>query len=260
MADLLVQDFAIKSLKGGVVTDATTKEFVGEIEYGDGITISNTSDKVELKSGEGMSTLYSMSTNFASLLSGDFVMSTDLFKILTGGDEIQQATQTMLLRKTYNAKNGFDVTTGALTLDATPKAGGRMYVFGIDENGLRTQLTVGDPTANAKEYSITGTAVAVNPADGFIAVKVIADFEKEGLAFNKQAKSTKAYCYEFECAFINLKAKSEHIGVFRIPYGSISTNFDISASNAEFTKATIEVDCQLDTVEEINWQLLVATE
>lgn len=243
-----IENFVIKSMKNCLLynTDDTLK---GIIPYGDGITISNSSNDVEVRSGEGNQVIYSMASEFASDVSGSFIMNMDLFSALTGteGELVEKDT-------TFTDTRDYDVPSRTITLPFDPLTGGRMNVFALDKDGLRTKLTLGNGTDEGT-YSVTGKQIQVPST--VKRAKVIFDYSAMGVEFKKQAKDTKTYKLIADCIFVNLATNEEKVAQFKINKLKLAPNFDVSASNTEFAKVELAGKCLLDQGTNTNWILAV---
>lgn len=243
-----VENFAIKSMKNCLLynMDNTLK---GILQYGDGINITNSSSDVELRSGQGNTVLYSMASEFASEFSGTFVSSMDLLTSLLG----QTATPTEK-DVIFTETKDYPVSNKTVTLDNTPATGGKMNVFALDGNGLRTEMVLGNGT-DANTYSISGKVITV--PSGVATIKVVYDYNATGIEIKKEAKDTTTYKFVADCVFVDLASNVEHVAQIRINKFKLSPNFDIKASNTEFAKWELKAKCLLDAATNSNWIVAV---
>lgn len=245
----MMENFQITELLS-LVLQNPDKSFFGEIQYLDQITISNDASAQELRSGVGNAVLYSMSSDFKSTLNGEAIMSTDVFKMLTS------TNPTLGLQK-FTSTETITASGSTVTLGETPVAGGSMFVFSLDENGKRkSQLKIGTPASNATDYSITGKNITIHSTLAGSKIKVIYDYEKSGVSFNKEAKDTSIYRVTALCKAVDLATKEKKIGQFVIPAFKPSTSFEIGASNGDMVKVSLTGECLVDTATGISWSFV----
>lgn len=241
----------ILALLGMDVVDQKDK-FLGEIPFMDNISIANTNDKQELRSGENMNVLHTTYSNYASEMSGTAVMSTDLFTLLFGEKPTESASTLM-----YFVDKNLIPSANKVILSKTPASGKRLYVFDTTQKGKRVELSLGDPTSDPTKYSIEGSTITVNTA--VKSMRVSGDYTTQGMEFSKKAKQTppvKVYAY---CKYINLDTKTEDAAMFEATNAKFNPAFTLGASNGDMTKADISVDLNLDTTSGKSWMLKIDT-
>jgi hypothetical protein len=245
-----MENFQITELLGLVVhnPDGT---LAGLIDYMDGLTIDNSSTKSELRSGVGNAVLYSLSSEFQSTLSGDCVMSTDLFKILTSTTP-QTGEKKFMEVQTLKASG----TTIVLPIEVA--AAGRIHVFPLDNNGRRMkELKVGSPASNPTDYSILDSkTITVHSDNSGKSFKVIYERTGTGTTFRKEAKDSNIYRVVGRAKVVDLATKEKKVGQFIIPSFKPEVAFSIGASNADFTKATLSGECLVDPATNSSWDFV----
>ncbi|MEG2546342.1 MAG: hypothetical protein RSA51_07265 [Niameybacter sp.] len=246
---MAMENFQIVELLG-LVLHNPNGTLAGTIDYMDGLTIDNSSSKQELRSGPGNSVLYSVSSEFQSSLSGDCVMSTDLFKVLTSTQPVEGSHKFML--------NEIIQASGTtVVLPEVPAAGGKIHVFPLDGVGKRLgELKVGTPTSNEADYSIQTKNITVHSKMSGKKFKVIYEVEKEGTRFRKEAKDSSIYRVVGMAKAVDLATKEKKIGQFIIPSFKPEVAFSIGTSNGEMTKAAIAGECLLDPSTNSSWDFI----
>lgn len=241
-----MNNIQILELLGMTVLDQNNA-YVGEIPYMDNIQFSNSSSKKELQSGPKMSTLYTISSEYKTEVSGSAVMSVDLLTLLFGETPISGTTRFL--------KNE-DKTVSSLTatLAETPVSGGRIIVYNTT-GGNKVLLTTGTPASDPTKYSITGKVITVNTA--VTSIKVIYDYDKTGIEFAKKAKASPSLKYYAACKYVDLDAKQERISVFEMTNATMSPDFSVQASNADMAKIDIKLDANIDISTGKSWSLKI---
>ena len=223
----------------GLALYNSRNEFAGVIEYMDDLNLDMSSTKQELRSGPGNAVIYSVSSEFASSLSGNCVMCTDLFKAYTGGEP-----HTGTLKFTKVEELTADGTS--VTLSEEPAADGKLDVWVLDENGKRkTKLTKTGSVSSSGEFSISTNTITLHGDETDSKIKAIYEYDKSGTRFRKYNVDTETYRAVGMGKAIDLTSptKEKKIGQFIIPAFKITNAFQIGMSNADFTKATIEGEC-----------------
>lgn len=247
-----LENFLIKSLKNVVVRNIATGEFMGTIDFADDITIDSSSTESKYTSGEGMSTLYSFYSEFTSDLSGNFVASVDLMKMILGVDDITPRTQ--LFSKTETLHVGG--TAGEFTLKNTPKTGVDPDVFELDKNGKRTKLIKASGSTPAKgSYVVADKKIKTDAS--VTDIKVIYKYENLGIAFDKMSTVAAPVALEGECLVIDLGDKAEKTANIIIPAFQISPNFSLVVSNSDLGKFACTGSCLKDSLTGKSWSVIV---
>ena len=234
----------------GLVFTNPDGTFAGTIDFMDSITLDNGATEKELRSGVGNGVLYSVSSEFTSDLSGECVMSSDFFKIITSNVPTT-GMQKFMSSEIYTASG----TT--IVIPETPAAGTKMYVFPLDTNGRReNELKLGTPATNAADYSITGKNITVHSSLSGSQFKVIFTYEKEGTKFSKEAKDSSIYKVTALGKVVDLATKEKKIGQFAIHAFKPAVAFQIGMSNGDFVKASISGKCLVDAVTRTSWDFI----
>lgn len=225
--------------------------YLGEIAYMDNITISNTSEKKELKSGEKMQTLYSFSSNYNSEVSATAVASTDLFTLLFGESPVENANTSIF----FNEKS-LKPVAGEVKLKHKPDATKSMFVFDTTKAGERVELKLGDPATDPTTYSIKDDVITVGAS--VETVKVAYYYLSKGLEFAKKAKESPSVKLFALARYVNLDTKQEDTASFEMLNAKVDPNFTLNASNDDMQKVDISISANVDLTTGKSWSLKIA--
>lgn len=235
--------FAIIGIKDLVVKDKGTKAVQAKFSHLVNINISDELSTDYLRGGFSNPKLLTIyGDRDTTLTATSATMSTDLLKILTN-------SSTEIKTKSEQMVEDLVLSTGKFTIKETPTSGVAPTIFKLDEYGkeVKPALTVGTPTSNEGDYSISGKDITCHSSVKKIRVYYETSVEVETI----EVKDVTPKNYEF--AGLAVAKEIESGKLYRvwieIPNGSIAPSYNIGAKNEASAPDSIElkIDCLMDT-------------
>ena len=235
--------FALIGIKDLVVKDRATKAVEAKLSHLVNINIADELSSDYLRGGytnPKLLTIYG--DRNTTLTATSATMSTDLLKILTG-------TQSEVKTKLEQMVEEPALKEGKFTIKYEVASGAEPTIYALDEYGkeLKPALTVGTPTSEAGQYSITTKDITCHAGVKRIRVYYEASVEVETIELGNVTPKS------YEIAGLAVAKEIETGKLYRvwveIPNGSISPTYSISAKNEASAPDSVEltIDCLQDT-------------
>lgn len=218
--------------------------------------VETTGETVYAQGGRGNARLIGFSSNRqARITLQDAIFDNSAIAMLTGNDLVNG-------KKTVDINEVQAVTSGKITLSKTPK-GAIVSVFKLNPDGTNgDEYTLGTPTTNPKEYSVSGKDLTVNSAVAngtqfkvYYQVETATDAKTIKVTSDEFGKSFRVV---MDVLVVDEYTKEAFEGQLRIPNAKFEDNFNLSFS-ADGDPAVLDLNMEIlkSPVNTDMWELIV---
>lgn len=216
----------------------------------------NNVETVYARGGRGNAKIVGFSSNReARLVMQDAIFDNKAVAMLTGNDLLEG-------KKIVDINEVQSVTSNKITLNKTPK-GALVSVFKVNPDGTNgDEFTLGTPTTNPKEYSISGKDLTFGTtvANGTL-IRVYYKIETATDAKSIKVTSDqfgKTFRVSIEVLVTDVYTKKAYNGILNIPNAKFEDNFNISLSS-DGDPAVLDLNMEIlkSPVSQDMWELIV---
>lgn len=218
--------------------------------------VETTGETVYARGGRGNAKLVGFSTNReAKLALQDAIFDNKAIAMLTGNDLVTG-------KKTIDKREVQSVTSGKLSLSKTPK-GAILSVFKLNADGTNgEEYTLGVPTTNPKEYSVSAKELTFNSAvtDGtsfrvYYQVETAIDAKTIKVTSDQFGKSFRVV---IDVLVVDEFTKEAYEGQLRVPNAKFEDNFNLNFA-ADGDPAVLDMNMEVlkSPISADMWELVV---
>lgn len=176
----------------------------------------------------------------SKLTASTATQTTELIKIMSNSDSVEKI-------KTVDQIEEIGVSGGKFTLKLEAKAGEAMTIYSIAKNGKSSKLTLGSPSTNQGEYSVTtsnGKTVITCHAS---VIKIRAHYasDEQVTAIEVKDITPKNWCLSCDLVAKEVETGKLYICSLEVPNASVTPNFAMSAENTSGAPAAVDLEIEM---------------